>query len=113
MRTLSAGDRETPAGSSNDPYPAILDSYLSGNLHETVVSLRRHLARFPRDVDARMLLATALRRLKKFDEAEAELGKLSDCDYSRKWVLEILRESQLIKRAMEASEEPIVRAESP
>ncbi len=73
--------------------------YLKGNWFETERRLRHLLKRNPRDVDARLLLATLLRHTGRLEEAACQLDALQRWDDAVKWDLEIHRERQLLQAA--------------
>lgn len=81
------------------------EQYLKGDWLETERTLRKLLRHDPRDVDARLLLATLLRHVGRLDEALVELDLLGRLESARKWELEIRRERELIAEARAAAEE--------
>lgn len=92
----------------NDAFRLATDQYLRGNWYDTERLLRTVLRRNPRDMEARLLLATALRHTERFEEAERELSVLQKNEDAWRWELEIARELSLLRRAREeaASETP-------
>ncbi len=84
-----------------------MEQYLKGDWLESERTLRKLLRHDPRDVDARLMLATLLRHVGRLDEALGELALLARLQSARKWELEIRRERELIAevRAQEEREE--------
>ena len=72
--------------------------YLNLRFSKCVSLLRQILKRNPRDLEARLLLATTFRRQAKFDESEQELQRLEGIDQSVLWKDEIEKEWELIER---------------
>jgi tetratricopeptide (TPR) repeat protein len=71
--------------------------YLKGNWDETERLLRRCLGIWPRDIEARLLLATLLRHSRRLFDASEELAHLLKYDESTNWISEIRREQKLIE----------------
>jgi tetratricopeptide (TPR) repeat protein len=71
--------------------------YLKGNWEETERLLRRCLEIWPRDIEARLLLATLLRHSRRLFDASEELAHLLKYDESINWISEIRREQKLIE----------------
>lgn len=94
------------SGSAEDAYPEALAYYLKGNWFEAERVLTQSLRRNPRDVDARLLLATLLRHTKRCDEAARELDRLQRLDCCYKWQLEIYRERQWLSEDSAEREAP-------
>jgi hypothetical protein len=92
----------------NDPFPEALSGYLRGDWFQTERVLAKILEYNERDIEARLLLATMLRRLERFDEAERHLNLLVRLDGAEKWELEIGRERERIaegkKKVIECEE---------
>lgn len=80
-----------------------IEYYLQGNWFEAERLLVAQLHRDPRDVDARLMIATLLRHTGRLDEAERQLHQLGRIEASHKWNLEIGRERQLLAEARVAS----------
>jgi hypothetical protein len=70
--------------------------YLKGHWTEAESLLRRRLATAERDVEARLMLATLLRRTKRPDLALEQLHEMERFDESVHWEFEIRRERELI-----------------
>ena len=71
--------------------------YLKGHWKETESLLFRRLDSLPRDIEARLLLATAFRHQRKLVQAAEQLDAIQRFDESIHWQFEINREHQLIK----------------
>lgn len=74
-------------------------SYLAGDWVVAEQTLRHLLRSEPRDVEARLMLATMWRHQGRWPEAEEYLGKLERAEASAPWAFEILRERQLLEQA--------------
>ncbi len=85
-----------------DEFVSAMEHYLKGDYHQAEQLFRRLLHKNQRDLDARLMLATLLRRSKRFEEAAKELNNLAQLEGSEKWELEITRERKLIADAMHA-----------
>jgi uncharacterized protein HemY len=96
-------DRRSRSSSQAPPaagaFAEAVDQYLKGNWFQSERVLSTLLAENPRDVDARLTLATLLRRTGRLAEAERQLDRLERLDGSKKWELEIRRERQLFEEA--------------
>jgi len=82
-----------------DTFGEAQDHYLQGNWYQAQRTLERLLRKNPRDIDARLMLATLLRHTGRREEAAGQLDRLVQLDGSRKWELEIGRERQLLAKA--------------
>jgi tetratricopeptide (TPR) repeat protein len=71
--------------------------YLRGDWDEAERLLRRCLQIWPRDIEARLLLATLLRHSRRLFDASEELAQLLKFDESINWISEIRREEELIQ----------------
>ncbi len=93
--------RAAPGGSvaEESAYGEALEYYLQGNWYEAENRLVAVLQHNPKDVDARLLIATLLRRTRRLDEAARQLDQLQRLELSRKWELEISRERGLLAEA--------------
>jgi cytochrome c-type biogenesis protein CcmH/NrfG len=76
-----------------------LSEYLQGNWFEAEAALSRVLGRDKRDVEARLLLATLLRRRRRFDEAANQLDRLERLLDAARWSEEIAAERRWIAEA--------------
>jgi hypothetical protein len=103
--------------SSEAMFQHALHEYLKGNWFEVERTLRRLLRWCPRDIEARLLLATLLRRTARHAEALEELARLELlCDAS-KWAAEIAAEKRTIAQAQPAADtahaSPAIATSSP
>lgn len=71
--------------------------YLGGHWSEAEGLLKRQLITSPRDIEARLLLATLLRHSRRLPEAVEELNNIHKYDESVNWIFEIRREQKLIE----------------
>ncbi len=86
-----------PPRSPNEPtaaamFQSAMTEYLQQKWLDAEQQLRRLLARNQRDLEARLLLATLLRRTGRLSEARGELTRLQTFDGSDGWRWEIDRE---------------------
>lgn len=70
--------------------------YLRGHWEEATGLLVRQIRRNPRDVEARLLLATLFRHTRDFEKAKVELTNAQKFDEAIEWRLEIDRELELL-----------------
>lgn len=70
--------------------------YLKGHWEESASLLHRLILRTPRDMEARLLLATQSRHTRNFEEARSQLNELQKFDESIEWQFEIERERELL-----------------
>jgi hypothetical protein len=91
-----------PSAVDEDLFNAAQNEYLKGNWYEAEAALNRLLDRNIVDVEARLMLASLLRRTGRRDEAATQLSRLSRTDGAERWHLEIGRLKQQI--ADDASE---------
>lgn len=87
--------------------------YLKGHWPEAESLLRRNLQTSPRDIEARLLLATLLRHNRRLDDASEELENLLKYDQSINWISEIRREQKLIELIFEHEIEQEVKSSEP
>ena len=85
-----------PQAADEDLFNAAQNEYLKGNWYEAEVALNRLLERNILDVEARLMLASLLRRTGRRDEATTQLARLSRTDGVERWQLEIARLKQRI-----------------
>ena len=71
--------------------------YLGGHWEEAESLLRRRIERQPRDMEARLLLATLLRHTRRLEDASNQLIEMQRFDNSQEWNFEIDREVRLIE----------------
>jgi predicted Zn-dependent protease len=101
-------------GNPTPPQPAsaeglflrALSEYLQGSWFEAESLLGQLLHIHPRDAEARLMLATLLRRTGRSQEALAQLARLELLRDSEKWRLEIASERERLAAAM-AAEPPV------
>jgi hypothetical protein len=82
-----------------DSFADALDHYLKGDNYQTEQILEGLLRRNVRDLDARLMLATLLRRAKRLDEATQHLDMLARFEGAEKWEQEIQAERDLLAEA--------------
>jgi len=75
-----------------------MEYYLQGQWFEAEKSLVQLLRQNPRDVEARLMIATLFRRTRRWDEALRQLDQLERLEASQAWALEIQRERALIEQ---------------
>jgi hypothetical protein len=85
--------------SHEDAFCRALDHYLKGDYYQAEQVLEGLLRRDLRDLDARLMLATLLRRAGRPDEATQQLDTLARFEGAGKWELEIRTERQLLAKA--------------
>ncbi len=102
---LSLGFHRPAAGTSSADlvYREALKHYLQGSWFEAESSLGRLLRLTPRDVEGRLLLATVLRRTRRYDEALVQLDRLDRLRDATRWAREIADERQKIAERFAAS----------
>ena len=86
----------TPA---RDSFAEALDHYLKGDYYQAEQILEGLLRRNVRDLDARLMLATLLRRTGRLDEAARQLDVLATIGRRGKWELEIEDERERLAEA--------------
>jgi hypothetical protein len=91
------------AAPRDDPFSQALECYMQGDWFQTERLLARLLEYNERDIEARLLLSTMLRHLRRFDEAERNLSHLVRLDGAEKWELEIRREHERIAEGKKKS----------
>ena len=87
-----------------------LDHYLRGSWFETERALGALLRKEPRDLEARLMLATLLRHAGRPDESAFQLDMLSTFEGAEAWRWEMDQERRLLQRAR--AEQPAARDES-
>ena len=85
--------------SGEDSFGRALDYYLKGDGYQAEQILEGLLRRNVRDLDARLMLATLLRRAGRLDEATRHLDTLVRFEGAGKWELEIQEERDLLAEA--------------
>ena len=92
-------------GSAEAMFRTALSEYLKGNWFEAERTLGRLLEVRPRDVEARLLLATLLRHNGRLNEALEQLARLELLEDARRWAREIEVERQAIAERMAENRE--------
>ncbi len=87
-----------------DLFRRALTEYLRGAWFEAESLCGQVVANHPRDVDARLLLATLMRRTKRYADAGRQLAELERIESSAKWQAEIEREKRLLFEAPKMTE---------
>jgi hypothetical protein len=89
------------ASRQEDLFPRALGEYLRGNWYEAEAALKNLMRRVPGDVQARLLLATLLRRTRRWTEACQQLEALKRLEAAAAWEFEIADEEQRLAEAEE------------
>jgi hypothetical protein len=84
-----------------DLFPRALGEYLKGNWYEAEAACKNLLRRVSGDVQARLLLATLLRRTRRWSEAREQLDVLGRLEAAVRWEFEIAGERERLAEAME------------
>ncbi len=82
-----------------DEFGEAQDHYLKGDWFQTQRILGDLLRRNPRDLEARLMLATMLRHTGQLNDAAGQLDQIALLEHSRRWVLEINHEKHLLADA--------------
>jgi hypothetical protein len=94
-----------PSAGDEDLFNAAQSEYLKGNWYEAEVALGRLLNRNVVDVEARLMLASLLRRTGRMPESGEQLTRLSRTEGAERWHPEIGRlRKRLAEQAAEAAE---------
>jgi len=89
-RSLAEFESNTATHKHSDAlFIAAQTEYLKKNWIEAEALLMRRLRNSPRDIESRILLASVLRRLQRFDQAKKHLVQLGKFDESAFWREEI------------------------
>jgi hypothetical protein len=91
--------REPPAAAADLLFREAMSEYLQGSWFEAETKLLGLLRSAPRDVEARLLVATLLRRTRRHAEALDQLDRLERLRDAAKWSREISEERQHIAAA--------------
>ncbi len=91
--------------SAEETFVEALDYYLLGDYFRAERVLSSLLQKNVRDLDARLMLATLLRRTGRLDEAAGHLDRLTKFEGVEKWDLEIRRERDLLAEASSRNED--------
>lgn len=84
-----------------DLFPRALGEYLKGNWYEAEAACKILLRRVSGDVQARLLLATLLRRTRRWSEAREQLDVLGRLEAAANWEFEIAGERERLTEAVE------------
>lgn len=95
---LAASGDGLPQG--RDLFSEAMSEYLKGDYLEAERQLRPLIAGNPNDAEARLLLATLLRRVGRMDEACGQLRQLVKMDTAADWSREIQRELAIAEQAI-------------
>jgi len=76
-----------------------MEYYLQGQWFEAEKRLIQLLRQNPRDVEARLMIATLFRHTRRWEEALRQLDQLERLEASQAWALEIQRERAVIEQA--------------
>lgn len=106
-RWMSRQKQSATRAGEQDLFPRALGEYLKGNWYEAEVACHELLRRAAGDVEARLLLATLLRRTRRFPEARGQLEQLTRLDAAAAWEAEIASEYE---RLSEAEEQAVTEA---
>ena len=98
-RTRPIGACGAPSASSNALFMEAMEYYLQGQWFEAEKRLIQLLRQNPRDVEARLMIATLFRHTRRWEEALRQLDQLERLEASQAWALEIQRERALIQQA--------------
>jgi hypothetical protein len=83
----------------NDSFAEAMDHYLKGDYYQAEQILEGLLRRNDHDLEARLMLATVLRRARRCDEAREQLDVLARLEGAGKWELEIQDEQERLTEA--------------
>ena len=97
--------KEDPILVADEESEAIVDAlfiearreYLKGHWNEAQSLLQRQLKHYPRDIEARLMLATLFRHTRQFDDAVIQLNQVEKFDPAINWKNEIARERELLR----------------
>lgn len=106
-RWMARREQTAARGGEQDLFPRALGEYLKGNWYEAEVTCHELLRRSAGDVEARLLLATLLRRNRRFSEARGQLDQLTRLEAAAAWEAEIAQEYE---RLADAEEQAAVEA---
>ena len=89
--------RDPQGGSAEDLFREAQSEYLRGNWFIAETILSRLIDHNPRDLEARLLLATLLRHTNRYKEASDHLARLERLEGAVKWQLEIAGERDRLR----------------
>jgi hypothetical protein len=105
LYSLATGDgRPRRATAEGETFADAVQHYLRGNWFEAERILVDLLHADDSDVDARLMLATLLRRRQRWDEAAAQLDELELREQAVKWHWEVRRERTLLAEALQTAD---------
>jgi uncharacterized protein HemY len=111
------GSRRQATAARPGPLPGAyeqgLDHYLKGDWFQAERLWVDLLRSNPRDLDARLMLASLWRHTGRLDEAAAQLDLLTRLEGAEKWEWEIRRERELLRQARERVDAPDAAEASP
>lgn len=93
---VNAAQIDSPA--QQDLFRHALAEYLRGTWFEAEALCEQVVVRDPRDVDARLMLATLMRRTKRYADARLQMAELERLENANKWQSEIQHEKQLLEQ---------------
>lgn len=94
------------ASPARDLFQSALAEYLRGHWYDAEAAVSRLVAKNPKDVEARLLWATLLRRTRRAVESRAQLKQLERLDGAAEWREEISREWQALAVLMSQAAPP-------
>jgi hypothetical protein len=86
------------SSTNEDLFRRAQSEYLQGDYFQTEATLAELLARNPRDIEGRLLLATMLLRTKRYKEADAQYTQLSKLESASYWHIEVAAERAFLKQ---------------
>lgn len=98
-------ERTLGADADSSKFLEALKLYLRAGWFESECLLNELLQKNPRDLEARLLLATLYRHTRRFPDALDTLKTLQRCEESGIWIVEIEAEKRLIGEAIRKTEE--------
>jgi hypothetical protein len=101
-----------PAEGAADLFSAVCREYLKGQW-DSAERTARQLVRSRHDAEARLLLATLLRRTGRVREARRQLRRLERLEVAERWKWEIRREWELLEAGQSLQSSPPARSASP
>ena len=96
-----------------DLFRRALAEYLQGSWFEAESLCRQVIAGHPRDVDARLLVVTVMRRTKRYAEALDQLAELERIESAARWRAEIQQEKRLLEDRINTASEPEANFDPP
>lgn len=100
-RWMARQEQSASRRGQQDLFPRALGEYLKGNWYEAEVACHELLRRSAGDVEARLLLATLLRRNRRFPEARGQLEQLMRFEAAASWEAEVAQEYERLAEAEE------------